>query len=60
VSRSVPIDAAFEREALDAARTCWVCQSTFPTAPAKDKHMHDAHPNRHRLPDWPTMTGPGR
>lgn len=49
VSRPVPIDGAFERVALDAARTCWCCRVTFATVPAKDKHMQDAHPNRHQL-----------
>lgn len=49
MSKPVVIDAAFERQALDAMRTCWVCHLTFASVPARDKHMHDAHPDAGRV-----------
>lgn len=49
MTKHVVIDAAFERQALDSARTCWLCQLTFSDAPARDKHMHDAHPDAGRV-----------
>jgi len=37
--RMVPIDAAFERQALDAARTCWHCHTTFASVQERDSHL---------------------
>ena len=49
MSKPVVIDAAFEPEALDRDRTCWLCDFTFASAHAKDKHMHVAHPDAGRV-----------
>jgi hypothetical protein len=38
--RPVPIDAAFEHQALDAARTCWHCHTTFASVQQRDSHVH--------------------
>lgn len=45
MTKPIPIDAAFEREAKIATRACFVCKQEFRDAALMEQHRYREHPD---------------
>lgn len=49
MTRPIPIDAAFEREAREATHRCWVCRKALASSVQAQAHREKQHPDWGRL-----------